>query len=75
MSRLRGKIRMYDERRGFGFIRPDGGGGGDVDVFVHATQIAADADKIAKGREVEFELGTNPRDGRSLAKNVTLVGA
>lgn len=48
----RGKVKFYNEQKGYGFIRPDEGGD---DVFVHATDLQKQGvDFIEKGDIVEF---------------------
>src|ERR1700721_2853866 len=52
-----GKIKMFDEGRGFGFIKPDDGG---VDVFFHVSALR-DGDEITQGKAVSFEIGVDPK--------------
>jgi CspA family cold shock protein len=47
-----GTVAHFNEERGFGFIRPDDGGG---DIFVHARNIA-NADRLTQGQRVSFEV-------------------
>jgi cold shock protein len=64
-----GKIKMFNEDRGFGFIRPDGGGD---DIFFHVT-VLREGDEIAKDKAVTFEVGTDPKSGKIKAVSVDLV--
>lgn len=50
----RGRVKWFNENKGFGFIeQPDGG----ADVFVHFSTIQMDGFKtLAEGTEVEFEF-------------------
>jgi len=51
----RGKVKWFDERKGFGFITPDDGG---PDLFVHHTNIVGQGFRsLDEGQEVEFEIG------------------
>jgi CspA family cold shock protein len=65
----RGKIKMFDEDRGFGFIKPDDGGG---DVFFHVSGLR-EGDEITVGKAVTFEVGVDPKSGKSKAVSVDLV--
>ncbi|MCR9203747.1 MAG: cold-shock protein [Halobacteriovoraceae bacterium] len=47
-----GKVKFFDEIKGFGFITPDSG---DKDLFVHMTGITGGS--INDGDSVEFEIG------------------
>jgi CspA family cold shock protein len=59
----------WKEEAGYGFIRPDGGGG---DVFVHARDIA-NADKLSQGQRVSFEVITDERRGKPRADRVRVI--
>jgi CspA family cold shock protein len=64
----RGKVKGFNDQKGFGFIEQEGGG----DVFVHYSSIAGDGFKsLAEGDEVEFELTQGPKGPK--AENVTRV--
>ncbi|HEX5587263.1 MAG TPA: helicase-related protein, partial [Acidimicrobiia bacterium] len=65
---IRGEIKWFDARRGFGFIVVDGAD----DLFVHGSEIkAAKNRRIEEGQLVDYEIG----DGRRgiEAQNVRLV--
>jgi CspA family cold shock protein len=64
-----GKIKMFNETKGFGFIRPDGGGD---DVFFHVSALK-DGDEITEGKAVNFEIGTDPKSGKTKAISVDLA--
>jgi CspA family cold shock protein len=64
-----GKIKMFDEGRGFGFIKPDNGG---VDVFFHVSALR-DGDEITQGKAVSFEIGVDPKSGKTKAISVDLT--
>ena len=66
---MRGKIKMYSEERGFGFIKPDDGGD---DVFFHVTALR-EGDEITVGKAVTFEIGIDAKSGKSKAVSVDLV--
>ena len=50
-----GRVKWFNEKKGFGFIVPDEGG---EDVFVHHSNIAAEGYRtLDEGQKVEFETG------------------
>ena len=67
---MRGVVKAFMGDRGFGFIKPDGGGG---DVFFHVRDFEPrDVDPQPRD-EVEFDVGQDQRSGRAQAQNVRLV--
>jgi CspA family cold shock protein len=49
-----GKVKWFNESKGYGFIEPDEGG---RDVFVHHSAIQGDGYKtLSEGQVVEFEI-------------------
>ena len=55
----KGKVKWFNDAKGYGFIEPENGGG---DVFVHFTAISMDGFKtLAEGQAVEFELKTGDK--------------
>ena len=50
---LRGKVKWFDSKKGFGFIRSDEGD----DVFVHFTGIRGEGFRsLDEGQQVEFTI-------------------
>ena len=66
--RATGKVKWFNDAKGFGFIeRPDGD-----DVFVHYTAIAGSGFRsLTEGHEVEFDIVEGPKGKQ--AANVTKV--
>ncbi|MEK7667267.1 MAG: cold shock domain-containing protein [Gemmatimonadota bacterium] len=53
-----GKVKWFNDAKGFGFIAQNEG----KDVFVHHTAIVADGFRsLAEGDEVEFEVTNGPK--------------
>jgi len=64
-----GKVKWFNESKGYGFITPDEGG---KDLFVHQTEIQAEGFRTLKeGQTVEFEAGEGQKG--PAAKNVRVV--
>ncbi len=54
-----GTIKWFDDRKGFGFIEPDGGG---EDVFVHFSALQGEGYKtLEEGQQVQFEIVTGEK--------------
>jgi cold shock protein len=67
-----GVITKYFEDRGFGFIRPDDGGG---DLFFHVEGFVGLPWGMKPGEHdrVSFEIGNDPVNGRLRAQNLQLI--
>lgn len=54
-----GKVKWFNNAKGFGFIREEGK---EEDIFAHFSTITMDGYKTLKaGQEVEFELSEGPK--------------
>jgi cold shock protein len=59
MARITGKVKWFNDAKGFGFITPDDGGS---DYFVHFSSIQGKGFKsLAEGDAVEFEVTQGPK--------------
>jgi CspA family cold shock protein len=66
-----GKVKWFNDAKGFGFIEPDDGG---PDAFAHFSAIAMDGYKSLKdGARVSFELVDGPKG--LMAANIRAEGA
>ena len=62
---MEGKVKWFNEKKGFGFIEKDEGG----DVFVHFSEITgAGFRTLTEGQRVQFEVEKGPKGFQ--AKNV-----
>lgn len=68
MSTTTGRVKWFDEKKGFGFIEQQDG----KDVFVHFRAITGAGFKtLADGQEVEFEVEQGQKGPQAI--NVKLV--
>lgn len=58
MTRQTGKLRSWNEERGFGFIAPTGGG---RELFVHVSALPRDGSRPTPGETLSFEVGQNDK--------------
>jgi len=58
----KGKVKWFNDSKGYGFITPDDGG---KDVFVHATALErAGINGLREGQKVSFDTQTDQRSGK-----------
>jgi cold shock CspA family protein len=67
--RAKGKVKWFDETKGFGFITVDDG---EQDYFVHRSSIKSGTG-LVEGKRVEFEIVKDDK-GRMAAGNVRTLG-
>jgi cold shock protein len=61
-----GKVRFYDEEKGFGFVTTDDG----QDVFLHATALPAGSPAPKAGARLEFGVAEGKRGLQALSVRV-----
>lgn len=61
-----GKVRFFDEEKGYGFIEQDGG----QQVFLHASALPDGAQSIKKGTRVEFSVVEGKRGAQAMTVKV-----
>ena len=63
-----GKVKWFNETKGYGFIAPDNGG---KDVFVHISAVErAGMTTLAEGQKVTFDVVANQRSGKNAAEKL-----
>ena len=66
-----GSVKFYNSARGYGFIQPEDG---SPDVFIHATALEnAGLRGLVEGQKLNFEVKTDPRNGKTSASNVEMA--
>jgi len=65
-----GSVMTYFEEKGFGFLRPDGGG---KDIFFHISRLhQGQATELVPGTRVSYDLGMD-RNGKIAASSVRVL--
>ena len=59
----RGKVKWFNNQKGYGFITPENGN----DVFVHHTAIQGEGYRtLEEGQDVEFEIQKGPKGDQAV---------
>ena len=67
-----GVVKWFNPIKGFGFIKPEGGG---QDVFVHISAVEqAGLSGLDEGQTVAFDLEQDRRSGKTSATNIKVTG-
>ena len=67
MSNMTGRVKWFDEKKGFGFIEAQDG----KDVFVHFRAIQGDGFKtLTDGQEVSFEVEQGQKGPQAVNVNI-----
>ena len=67
---LKGKVKWYNGKKGYGFIERDDK---EKDVFIHISELKAAGIKLQEGNKVQFELADDDRGRGPSAKNIRLL--
>lgn len=67
-----GEVKWFNPTKGFGFIKPEGGG---QDIFVHISAVEqAGLSGLNEGQRVDFDLEQDRRSGKTSATNLKVSG-
>ena len=64
-----GKVKFFDDDKGFGFIAGDDG----TEVFLHASALPAGNDSIKPGSRVEFGIADGRKGAQALSVRILEV--
>lgn len=53
MPRVKGKVKFFNDKKGYGFITPDDG---SEDVFVHRTDLNSSLQTLLTDQSVTYDL-------------------
>ncbi|TCL71082.1 cold-shock protein [Rhizobium sp. BK251] len=66
-----GKVKWFNQEKGFGFITPDDG---SSDVFLHITAAhRGGIDAVTEGMQLAFEVAQDRRTGKTSADSVRAI--
>lgn len=70
---VKGRVKWFDNKKGFGFIVPSGNAKDESDVFVHYSSISQEQNEfrtLEEDEEVEFSVLDDHQSGRRQATHV-----
>ena len=66
-----GKVKWFNDQKGYGFIQPDEGG---QDVFVHISAVERSGLRgLQENQKVSYELFTDDRRGKTSAVDLKVL--
>ena len=66
-----GKVKWFNDQKGFGFIKPDEGG---ADVFVHISAVERSGLRtLAENQAIAYELHKDERRGKTSAVDLKIL--
>lgn len=66
-----GMVKWFSPDKAYGFIIPDDGG---EDVFVHLNDLKTTGHTVLfEGQPVRFDTETNKKNGKPVAKNISVL--
>lgn len=66
---MTGRVKWFNENKGFGFITPEDGSG--PDVYVHSSNISTRGlKKLVEGQRVTFEITNGPKGPEAMSVQV-----
>jgi CspA family cold shock protein len=72
-----GKVKWFDMKKGYGFIRPSDKS--QAEVFIHLLDVQKSGlQSLEQGQEVEYQLYTSPRkhhENKQHAKDIKILNA
>lgn len=66
-----GKVKWFNDQKGYGFIKPDAGG---ADIFVHISAVEKSGLRtLAEDASISYELYKDERRGKTSAVELKLL--
>lgn len=66
-----GKVKWFNDQKGYGFIKPDDGG---QDIFVHISAVERSGLRsLQEDQNIQYELYTDDRRGKTSAVDLKVL--